>query len=159
MATTGQRDYYEVLGVGRDASVDEIKKAYRRLAVTYHPDKNPGDADAEERFKEASEAYAVLSDAEKRSRYDRFGHQGVGDQGFSGFDPTRLRAMYPWLPLASLVFFVLALYWGLGGGNSEDFEGSLSRPLTVFLAVFLCSHRLSILQSPGTFWTTSTTAT
>ena len=89
MATTGQRDYYEVLGVSRDAAVDEIKKSYRRLAVKYHPDKNPGDSEAEERFKEASEAYAVLSDAEKRARYDRFGHQGVGDQGFTGFDPTQ----------------------------------------------------------------------
>ncbi len=85
MVTT--RDYYEILGVGRDASVDEIKKAYRRLAVQNHPDKNPGDADAEERFKEASEAYSVLADPEKRSGYDRFGHQGVG-QDFSGFDPT-----------------------------------------------------------------------
>ncbi|MCK5379329.1 MAG: DnaJ domain-containing protein, partial [Acidobacteria bacterium] len=81
------KDYYEILGVEREAPVDEIKRAYRRLAVQFHPDKNPGDAAAEERFKEASEAYAVLSDAEKRSRYDRFGHQGVG-QDFSGFDPT-----------------------------------------------------------------------
>ncbi len=85
MVTT--KDYYEILGVEREAPVDEIKRAYRRLAVQFHPDKNPGDAAAEERFKEASEAYAVLSDAEKRSRYDRFGHQGVG-QDFSGFDPT-----------------------------------------------------------------------
>lgn len=85
MTTT--RDYYEVLGVTRQAAVGEIKKAYRRLAVQYHPDKNPGDMAAEERFKEASEAYAVLSDEEKRARYDRFGHQGVG-QEFSGFDPT-----------------------------------------------------------------------
>ncbi len=82
-----KRDYYEILGVERDASVDEIKKAYRRLAIQNHPDKNPGDSAAEERFKEASEAYSVLSDTEKRSSYDRFGHQGVG-QNFSGFDPT-----------------------------------------------------------------------
>ncbi len=85
MVTT--RDYYEILGIGRDASVDEIKKAYRRLAIKFHPDKNPGDSDAEERFKEASEAYAVLSDPDKRRRYDQFGHQGV-DQDFGGFDPT-----------------------------------------------------------------------
>lgn len=84
MTTTQKRDYYEVLGVGRDAAVEEIKKAYRRLAVKYHPDKNPGDAEAEEKFKEASEAYSVLSDPEKRARYDRFGHQGVGG---AGFDP------------------------------------------------------------------------
>lgn len=86
-----KRDYYEVLGVGRDASPQEIKSAYRRLAVRYHPDRNPGDAEAEERFKEAAEAYAVLSDPEKRGRYDHLGHEGAaagGFGGFSGFDPT-----------------------------------------------------------------------
>lgn len=82
------RDYYEILGLERNCSVAEIKKAYRQLAVKYHPDKNPGDKEAEERFKEASEAYAVLSDAEKRASYDQFGHQGVEGQGFSGFDPS-----------------------------------------------------------------------
>jgi molecular chaperone DnaJ len=88
MANGTQRDYYEVLGVERNASLGEIKKAYRELAVQYHPDKNPGDPEAEERFKEASEAYAVLSDAEKRQRYDQFGRQGLDGQGFSGFDPS-----------------------------------------------------------------------
>jgi len=87
MSTDNPRDYYDVLGVARDASVDEIKKAYRELAVKYHPDRNPGDAEAEERFKEASQAYAVLSDADQRARFDRFGHQGVGGQPFTGFDP------------------------------------------------------------------------
>jgi molecular chaperone DnaJ len=82
------RDYYEVLGVPRDATVDRIKKAYRGLAVKYHPDRNPGDAEAEERFKEASQAYAVLSDPEKRAQYDRFGHRAVDSQGFGGFDPS-----------------------------------------------------------------------
>lgn len=84
-----KRDYYEVLGVAREASVAEIKTSYRKLAVQYHPDRNPGDQEAEEKFKEAAEAYAVLSDAEKRARYDRFGHQS-GPQGFSGsdFDPS-----------------------------------------------------------------------
>ncbi len=81
MPGTAQRDYYDVLGVGRDASSDEIKKAYRKLAVRYHPDRNPGDKSAEDQFKEASEAYGVLGDAEKRSRYDRFGHAGVGGAG------------------------------------------------------------------------------
>ena len=85
MPTTEKRDYYEVLGVSRDASVDEIKKAYRRLAVKFHPDKNPGDHQAEESFKEAAEAYAVLSDSEKRARYDRFGHAAT--TGGVGFDP------------------------------------------------------------------------
>ena len=76
-----KRDYYEVLGVDRNASVDEIKKAYRKLAVKYHPDKNPGDKAAEEKFKEAAEAYSILSDPEKKSRYDQFGHAGNGQHG------------------------------------------------------------------------------
>lgn len=83
-----KRDYYEVLGVGRSASKDEIKAAYRKLAVKFHPDRNPGDKDAEERFKEAAEAYAVLSDDDKRAHYDRFGHAGVGEQPFTGFDSS-----------------------------------------------------------------------
>ena len=74
--STDRRDYYEVLGVGRNASADEIKSAYRKLAIKYHPDRNPDLEDAEEKFKEASEAYSVLSDSDKRARYDRFGHQG-----------------------------------------------------------------------------------
>jgi molecular chaperone DnaJ len=80
-----KRDYYEVLGVERGASVAAIKSAYRKLAVKYHPDKNPGDAAAEESFKAAAEAYAVLCDPDKRSRYDRFGHQGLGGAGGAGF--------------------------------------------------------------------------
>jgi molecular chaperone DnaJ len=82
------RDYYEALGVGHSASREEIKAAYRKLAVKYHPDRNPGDAQAEERFKEAAEAYAVLSDSDKRARYDRFGQAGLGEQPFSGFDSS-----------------------------------------------------------------------
>ena len=69
-----KRDYYEVLGVDKNATVEEIKKAYRKKAIQYHPDKNPGDKDAEEKFKEAAEAYDVLSDPQKRQRYDQFGH-------------------------------------------------------------------------------------
>ena len=76
-----KRDYYEVLGVNKGASDDEIKKAFRKLAVKYHPDKNPGDKTAEEKFKEINEAYSVLSDKTKRSRYDQFGHAGVGGDG------------------------------------------------------------------------------
>ena len=82
----GKKDYYEVLGVDRNASADEIKKAYRKLAIKYHPDKNPGNKEAEEKFKEAAEAYSVLSDADKKARYDQFGHAGVEGAGpdFSG---------------------------------------------------------------------------
>src|SRR5258708_32468754 len=72
-----KRDYYEVLGVAKAASDEEIKKAYRGLAMKYHPDRNPGDDDAAHMFKEAAEAYAILSDAEKRDRYDQYGHEGL----------------------------------------------------------------------------------
>lgn len=84
-----KRDYYEVLSVGNNADQQEIKKAYRRLALKYHPDKNPDDRGAEDKFKEAAEAYAVLSDQQKRAQYDRFGHAGLGSGsgGFEGFDP------------------------------------------------------------------------
>ena len=73
-----ERDYYEILGVSKDASSDDLKKAYRRLALKFHPDRNPGDKSAEDMFKEAAEAYAVLSDVGKRERYDRFGREGLG---------------------------------------------------------------------------------
>ncbi|MCF7854878.1 MAG: DnaJ domain-containing protein, partial [Candidatus Pacebacteria bacterium] len=78
------RDYYDILGVKRSASQDDIKKAYRKLALKYHPDKNPGDKEAEEKFKEASEAYEVLSDTEKRKRYDQFGHEAYTQAGRGG---------------------------------------------------------------------------
>jgi molecular chaperone DnaJ len=79
-----KRDYYQVLGVQKSASDDEIKKAFRKLAVKYHPDKNPNNKEAEEKFKEASEAYEILSDKQKRARYDQFGHAGVGGAGTGG---------------------------------------------------------------------------
>src|SRR6188768_3900592 len=90
-----KRDYYQVLGVNRDASEDDLKKAYRKLAMKYHPDRNPDAKESEEQFKEAKEAYEVLSDAKKRAAYDQFGHAGVdhsagmnpgaGGAGFGGF--------------------------------------------------------------------------
>ena len=80
-----QRDYYDILGVSRDAGADEIKKAYRQTALKYHPDRNPGDREAEEQFKEAAEAYEVLSDGEKRKLYDLYGHEGLRGTGFTGF--------------------------------------------------------------------------
>ena len=80
-----KRDYYEVLGVGKDASEDDIKKAYRKIAIKYHPDRNPGDKQAEEKFKEAAEAYDVLHDAQKRQQYDRYGFDGPQGSGFGGF--------------------------------------------------------------------------
>jgi molecular chaperone DnaJ len=83
-----KRDYYEVLGVARTATEVEIKSAYRKLALKHHPDRNPGDKAAEEKFKEAAEAYAVLADTDKRHMYDRFGHAGLGGAATGGFDPT-----------------------------------------------------------------------
>ncbi len=83
-----KRDYYEVLGVARGASEQEIKSSYRKLAMQFHPDRNPNNPDAEEKFKEATEAYAVLADGEKRALYDRFGHAGVSNAGGGGFDAS-----------------------------------------------------------------------
>jgi molecular chaperone DnaJ len=92
-----KRDYYEVLGVSRTAVDQEIKSAYRKLALQYHPDRNPDNPEAEERFKECSEAYTVLADSEKRARYDRFGHAGVGNAagpGFGGFDTVDFQDIF-----------------------------------------------------------------
>jgi molecular chaperone DnaJ len=84
-----KRDYYDVLGVARNANDQEIKSAYRKLALKYHPDRNPGDKDAEDKFKEAAEAYSILADGDKRSAYDRYGHAAVtGAGGSGGFDPS-----------------------------------------------------------------------
>src|ERR1700709_1392369 len=89
--SVAKRDYYEVLSVSRDCDDQTLKSSYRKLALQYHPDRNPGNREAEEKFKEAAEAYAVLSDPQKRSAYDRFGHGGVsgngnGAAGFGGFE-------------------------------------------------------------------------
>ena len=102
----GKRDYYEVLGVSKEATKDEIKKAYRKQALKYHPDKNPGDKKSEENFKEAAEAYEVLSNDEKKARYDRFGHAGMGNNGggFSGQGMTMDDIFHP-----SAIFSVMLL--------------------------------------------------
>src|ERR1700749_82721 len=89
--SVAKRDYYEVLSVSRDCDDQTLKSSYRKLALQFHPDRNPGNHEAEEKFKEAAEAYSVLSDAQKRAQYDRFGHAGVGANaggGFGGFDPN-----------------------------------------------------------------------
>ena len=104
-----KRDYYEILEVGRSASDQEIKSAYRKLALKFHPDRNPGDKHAEEKFKEAAEAYAILSDTDKRARYDRFGHAGVGG-GAQGFDPSQFSGFED-------IFGGLGDIFGFGGGG------------------------------------------
>ncbi|RSK36072.1 molecular chaperone DnaJ [Hymenobacter metallilatus] len=111
MAT--KRDYYEVLGVAKTASGDELKSAYRKLAIKYHPDKNPDDPSAEDKFKEAAEAYEVLSDQDKRARYDRFGHQGVGGGGQG--------------PSMEDIFSHFGDIFGGGGGGFESFFGGGGR--------------------------------
>ena len=92
MAVT--RDYYEVLGVERKASGDQVKRAYRRMAMKYHPDRNPDDPEAEAKFKEAAEAYEVLSDESKRSRYDRFGHAGLRDTPHHDFNSMHVEDIF-----------------------------------------------------------------
>lgn len=117
-----KRDYYEILGVGKSASADEIKKAYRKLAVKYHPDKNPNDKSAEQKFKEAAEAYEVLSDSEKRSRYDQFGHAGVGgnaDNHFGGGNPFGAGN-----PFSSYSSNGGEFHFDFGNGGFEDILGS-----------------------------------
>ena len=121
-----KRDYYEVLGVDKNASADQIKKAYRQKAIQYHPDKNPGDKEAEEKFKEAAEAYEVLSDPQKKQRYDQFGHAGMGGAGgFSGGGFTMEDIFSQ--------FGDLFESWGMGGnmgGFSSFFGGGSSRTRT-----------------------------
>ncbi len=114
-----KQDYYEVLGVERNAGPQDVKSAYRKLAQKYHPDKNPGDKEAEEKFKEAAEAYAVLSDQDKRARYDRFGHQGVaGAGGFSGgIDPSIFADFSD----------ILGDFFGMGGGRGRGGAAGAAR--------------------------------
>lgn len=112
-----KRDYYEVLGVAKTASADEIKKAYRKKAIQYHPDKNPGDKEAEEKFKEAAEAYDVLSNPDKRARYDQFGHAGMsgaaGGGGFEGFGQG--------MSMDDIFSMFGDIFGGRGGGFSGGF--------------------------------------
>ena len=120
-----KRDYYEVLGVDKSASQEEIKKAYRKLAIKYHPDKNPGDQSAADKFREAAEAYAVLSDQEKRQRYDQFGHAGIDGQpggGFSGQGFDNLEDI-----LKEMFGSGFGGFSGFGGGGFSGFGGSGSQ--------------------------------
>ena len=113
-----KRDYYEVLGVDKSASEDEIKKAYRKIAIKYHPDRNPDDPKAEEKFKEAAEAYSVLNDAQKRQQYDQFGFDGPGG-GFGGFGDGAGFSMDDIFSMFGDVFGGGAGFGGFGGGSRQ----------------------------------------
>ncbi len=110
-----KRDYYEVLGVARDAAEQDIKSAYRKLALKFHPDRNPGDKAAEDSFKEAAEAYAVLADTDKRHMYDRFGHAGLGGAATGGFDPNVFTGFEDILGGLGDVFGLGDIFGGGGG--------------------------------------------
>jgi molecular chaperone DnaJ len=112
-----KRDYYEILGVSKSASAEEIKKAYRKLAIQFHPDKNPDNPEAEEKFKEAAEAYEVLSNADKRARYDQFGHQGLGGNGGFGGGSMNMED----------IFSQFGDIFGGGGGFGSFFGGGGGR--------------------------------
>ncbi len=118
-----KRDYYEILGIGRSASLDEIKKAYRKLALEFHPDRNPNNREAEEKFKEAAEAYSILSDAEKRQRYDQVGHQSSSGSGQQfQFDPSQFQGFEDILGS----FFGGSMFGDLFGqrGTNQSNQGS-----------------------------------
>src|SRR5512134_3428944 len=115
-----KRDFYEILEVSKNASADEIKKAYRKQALKYHPDRNPGDKSAEDKFKEAAEAYEVLSDPQKKARYDQFGHAGVGGAG--GFNGAGGMTMEDIFSHFGDIFSDFG-FGGFGGFNSRGGSG------------------------------------
>ena len=113
-----KRDYYEVLGVDKNATEDQIKKAYRTIAIKYHPDRNPGNKEAEEKFKEAAEAYDVLHDPQKRQQYDQFGFDGPDAGGFGGFNATSMD-MDDIFSMFGDIFGGRAGFGGFGGGGKR----------------------------------------
>ncbi len=117
-----KRDYYEVLGVSKGASAEEIKKAYRKMAIKYHPDKNPDDAEAEAKFKEAAEAYEVLSNAEKKAQYDRFGHAGMSGAGGFGGQHMNMEDIFE-----SFGDIFGGAFGGFGGGGGQRQRGGARR--------------------------------
>ena len=120
-----KRDYYEILGVSKNADASEIKKAYRKMAIKYHPDKNPDDKESEAKFKEAAEAYEVLSNAEKKQRYDQFGHAGMG--GASGFGGGGMNMDDIFSHFGDIFgghFGGGGGFGGFGGGSSRRVKGS-----------------------------------
>tara|TARA_B100000809_G_scaffold262176_1_gene312583 strand:- start:3579 stop:4457 length:879 start_codon:yes stop_codon:yes gene_type:complete len=154
------RDYYEILEIGRGASDEEIKKAYRTLALKYHPDKNKGDEQAESRFKEAAEAFEVLSDPEKRAAYDRYGDDGLRNMGFEGFQNVRTEDIMGSFSSVFGDLFGAGGAGGAGGGFSSSMFGGgepsasrgadLRQPLRVtFREAALGGSRELVLPSPA----------
>lgn len=145
-----KRDYYEVLGVSKSSGVDEIKKAYRQLAKKYHPDSNPGDKEAEQKFKEASEAYAILSDADKRAKYDQFGHSAFDGAGGAGFDFSNMDFSDISDILGGSIFG--DIFGGMfGGGSRRAYNGPMkgqnirtSVQIDFMEAVFGCEKELQL---------------
>ena len=126
-----KRDYYEILGVVKGADEQEIKKSYRKLAMKYHPDKNPGDKAAEDKFKEAAEAYEVLSNPEKKSRYDQFGHNGVGGAaGFGGGQSMNMEDIFSQFGDIFGGGNPFESFFG-GGGGGRGGRRSAARPVVV----------------------------
>jgi molecular chaperone DnaJ len=130
-----EKDYYHILGVARDAPPEDIKKAYRQMALKHHPDRNPGSKEAEDRFKEAAEAYSVLGDPEKRSVYDRFGSDGLRGQGFSGFDPSVFEDFED--ILGNFFGFSLGDLFGGGGRSRGGTRRSRGRDLALEVEIGL----------------------
>jgi molecular chaperone DnaJ len=126
-----KRDYYEVLGVDRGTGEQEIKSAYRKLAMQYHPDRNPGNHEAEEKFKEAAEAYSVLSDPQKRAAYDTYGHQGLSGTGGGGFDPSSMDLS----DILSQVFGLGDMFGQRGGGGGGRTRASKGDDLRYDLTI------------------------
>jgi molecular chaperone DnaJ len=121
LATQAKRDYYEILSVSRTATEQEIKSSYRKLAMQWHPDRNPGNAEAEEKFKECTEAYSVLMDADKRARYDQYGHAAVNGGGFSGFDGSNFA------DVSDIFGDIFSDFFGVNVGGGRGGRGRVQR--------------------------------
>ena len=139
-----KRDYYEVLDVAKNATDEEIKKAYRKKAIQYHPDKNPGDKEAEEKFKEAAEAYEVLSNPDKRSRYDQFGHEGLnGAAGGGGFSAGGMSMEDIFSHFGDIFGGGFGGFSGFGGGSSGRTRRHVNRGSDLRVKVKLTLKEIS----------------